>query len=152
MRWKLCTISTLLNITRYFGHEELNLVVESREGAVFLLILAFAKMCAIAITVNGEWRGGFIIPLFFTGACIGKAIALLVPGLNPVLTMIAVMAALNAAVTRTPISTTLLLTKLTGFSPLTPILFASLVGFFLSPKLPFIKSQMNSQMEAEGKR
>jgi len=32
-------------------------------------------MSAIAITVNGEWRGGFIIPLFFTGACIGKAIA-----------------------------------------------------------------------------
>ncbi|MBW4519420.1 MAG: chloride channel protein [Scytolyngbya sp. HA4215-MV1] len=140
-------LATFVPLTRYFGHEELNRVVESREGALFLLILAFAKMSAIAITVNGEWRGGFIIPLFFTGACIGKAIALLVPGLHPVLTMIAVMAALNAAVTRTPISTTLLLTKLTGFSPLTPILFASLVGFFLAPKLPFIKSQIKSQTD-----
>lgn len=122
-------------------------MLESQESAWFLLILAFAKMLAISITVNGEWRGGFIIPLFFTGACIGKAIALLIPGLHPVLTPIAVMAALNAAVTRTPISTTLLLTKLTGFTPLTPILFASLVGFFLSPKLPFIKSQMKSQSD-----
>ena len=134
-------LAALVPLTRYFGHEELNLVLESREGALFLLVLAFAKMLAIALTVNGEWRGGFIIPLFFTGACVGKAIALLIPGLNPALTMIAVMASLNAAVTRTPISTTLLLTKLTGFSPLTPILFASLVGFFLSPKLPFIKAQ-----------
>lgn len=140
----LGALAALVPLTRFFGHEELNLVVESREGALFLLILALAKMVAIAVTVNGEWRGGFIIPLFFTGACIGKAIALLIPGLNPVLTMISVMAALNAAVTRTPISTTLLLSKLTGFSPLTPILFASLVGFFLSPKLPFIKSQMKS--------
>ncbi|MGB3300931.1 MAG: chloride channel protein [Phormidesmis sp.] len=135
-------LAAWMPLTRFFGHEELNLVVESKEGALFLLILAFAKMCAIAITVNGEWRGGFIIPLFFTGACLGKAIALLIPGLNPALTMISVMAALNAAVTRTPISTTLLLSKLTGFAPFTPILFASLVGFFLSPKLPFIKSQM----------
>ncbi|MGV0025990.1 chloride channel protein [Phormidesmis priestleyi] len=141
----LGTLAALVPLTRYFGHEELNLVVESPESALFLLILAFAKMGAIAMTVNGEWRGGLIIPLFFTGACIGKAIALLIPGLHPVLTMIAVMAALNAAVTRTPISTTLLLTKLTGFSPLTPILFASLVGFFLSPRRPFIKSQMRSQ-------
>lgn len=143
----LGVLAALVPLTRYFGHEELNKVVESHEGALFLLILAFAKMSAIAITVNGEWRGGFIIPLFFTGACIGKAVALLMPGLHPVLTMIAVMAALNAAVTRTPISTTLLLTKLTGFSPLTPILFASLVGFFLSPKLPFIKSQIKSQTD-----
>lgn len=56
-------------------------------------------------------------------------------------------AALNAAVTRTPVSTTLLLTKLTGFSPLTPILFASLIGFFLAPKAPLIKSQLESHPE-----
>lgn len=135
-------LAAVFPLTRYFGHEQLNLVVESKASACFLLLLALAKLCAIAITINGEWRGGLIIPLFFTGACLGKAIALLIPGLHPVLTMISVMAALNAAVTRTPISTTLLLSKLTGFSPLTPILFASLTGFYLSPKLPFIKAQM----------
>lgn len=137
-------LAMLVPLTRYFGHEELNLIVEQNPGAVALLMIAIAKMVAIAVTVNGEWRGGFIIPLFFTGACIGKAIALLVPSVHPVLPMIAIMAAMNAAVTRTSISTTLLLTKLTGFAPFTPILFASLVGFFLSPKLPFIHSQSKS--------
>lgn len=137
-------LAAVLPLTRYFGHEELNLVVESKASAWFLLLLALAKLCAIAITINGEWRGGLIIPLFFTGACLGKAIALLIPGLNSVLAMVSVMAALNSAVTRTPISTTLLLSKLTGFSPLTPILFASLTGFYLSPKLPFIKAQLKS--------
>ena len=54
----------------------------------------------------------------------------------------------NSAVTRTPVSTTLLLSKLSGFSPLTPILNARLIGFFLAPKAPLIKSQLKSQPEA----
>ncbi len=33
-------------------------------------------------------------------------------------------------------------------SPLTPILFASLIGFFLAPKAPLIASQLKSQREA----
>jgi H+/Cl- antiporter ClcA len=88
-------LAILFPLSRYFGDEELNLLLEQNSSALTLLILAGAKM----------------------------------------------LAALNAAVTRTPISTTLLLTKLTGFTPFTPILFASLVSFFLSPKLPFIRSQ-----------
>ncbi|MHC0063016.1 chloride channel protein [Nostoc sp. UIC 10890] len=144
----LGSLAALLPLTRYFGHEELDSVLTTNFGAVFLLTLAFGKMAAISITVTGGWRGGFIIPLFFTGACIGKAVAILIPGLNPALAMICTMAAVNAAVTRTPISTTLLLSKLTNLSPFTPILFASLIGFFLAPKVPLIASQLKSQREA----
>jgi len=61
--------------------------------------------------------------------------------------MICTMAAINAAVTRTPVSTALLLSKLTNFSPLTPVLFASVIGFFLAPKVPLIKSQLKLQRE-----
>lgn len=144
-------IAAVLPLTRYFGHEELDSVITASFPAMFLLTVALAKMATISITVTGGWRGGFIIPLFFTGACIGKAIALLIPGLNPALAMICTMAALNAAVTRTPVSTTLLLAKLTNISPFTPILFASLVGFFLSPKLPLIASQLKSQSQGLAK-
>jgi len=140
-------IAALLPLTRYFGDEQLNEVITTNLSADFLLAIALAKLVAVSFTITGGWRGGFIIPMFFTGACIGKAIAILMPGLNPVLAMICTMAALNAAVTRTPVSTTLLLTKLTGFSPLTPILFASLIGFFLAPKAPLIKSQLKIQSE-----
>ncbi|MDZ8183962.1 MAG: chloride channel protein [Nostoc sp. ChiSLP02] len=142
-------LAACLPLTRYFGHEELESVLTTNFPVVFLLILALGKMAAIGITVTGGWRGGFIIPLFFTGACIGKAVAILIPGLHPALAMICTMAAINAAVTRTPISTTLLLSKLTNFSPLTPILFASLIGFFLAPKVPLIASQLKSQQSLE---
>ena len=141
-------IATLLPLTRYFGHHELESVLDNSFPTLFLLAIAFAKMLTISFTVTGGWRGGFIIPLFFTGACIGKAIATLIPGLNPALAMICTMAGLNAAVTRTPVSTTLLLAKLTNIAPFTPILFASLVGFFLAPKAPLIASQLKSKQEA----
>lgn len=138
-------LAWLVPLTRYFGHEELNLIINENTVTATLLLLVVAKMGAISITVTGGWRGGIIIPLFFTGACMGKAIALLVPGLDPALAMICTMAALNATVTRTPVSTTLLLAKLTSVSPFTPILFASLIGFFLAPKSPLIVSQLKSQ-------
>ncbi|HCF26315.1 MAG TPA: chloride channel protein, partial [Cyanobacteria bacterium UBA11049] len=120
----LGSLAVLFPLTRYFGHEELDLVVRGDFTAISLLALAIAKMAAISFTVAGGWRGGFIIPLFFTGACVGKAVAVLVPGLDPTLAMIGTMAALNTVATRTPISTTLLLAKLTGFGNFTPILFA----------------------------
>lgn len=141
-------LAALFPLTRYYGHHELNSVIRADFSLFFLLCLAFVKMLAISITVTGGWRGGIIIPLFFTGACIGKAVTLTIPSLEPVLAMICTMAALNAAVTRTPVSTTLLLAKLTGFSSFTPILFASLVGFFLAPKVPFIASQLKLKQEA----
>ncbi|MBE9205383.1 chloride channel protein [Nostoc sp. LEGE 06077] len=141
------SLAVFLPLTRYFGHEELETVLSTNFSGVFLLTLALGKMAAISMTVTGGWRGGFIIPLFFTGACIGKAVVVLIPGINPALAMICTMAAINAAVTRTPISTTLLLSKLTSFSPFTPILFASLVGFFLAPKVPLIAAQLKSQPE-----
>jgi len=144
----LGSIAVFFPLTRYFGGEQLNEVINTSFPTVFLLALAGAKLVAISFTVTGGWRGGFIIPLFFTGACVGKAVSAMIPGLNPALAMICTMAALNAAVTRTPVSTTLLLSKLTGLSPLTPILFASLIGFFLAPKAPLIKSQLKSQPEA----
>jgi hypothetical protein len=42
-------------------------------------------------------------------------------------------------------STTILLATLTGFGYFIPILFASLTGYFLAPRIPFISSQMNEE-------
>lgn len=144
----LAILAVMFPLTRYYGHHELNSVIGANFSLPTLLCLAFVKMLAISITVTGGWRGGIIIPLFFTGACIGKALASTIPSIEPVLAMICTMAALNAAITRTPVSTTLLMAKLTGFSSFTPILFASLVGFFLAPKVPFITSQLKLKQEA----
>lgn len=135
-------LSFLFPMTRFFGEHQLDSIVESHFPIVVLCGIISAKILAISLTVTGGWRGGIIIPLFFVGACVGKAIVLLQPNLNETLAMICVMAAINTTVTRTPISTTLLLAKLTGLATFTPVLFASIVGFFLAPRQPFIASQL----------
>ncbi|MBO2542852.1 chloride channel protein [Salegentibacter sp. BDJ18] len=128
-------------ITRYFGHHEINDLLLTNFDLEFLVAILLVKILAIAITVTSGWRGGFIIPLFFVGASLGLIIHQLFPSTNLSLAVVTSMAAINACVTRTPMSTTILLATLTGFGYFIPILFASLTGYFLAPRIPFISSQ-----------
>lgn len=128
-------------LTRYFGHHSLNELLTDTYTIQFLSSLLILKIFAIAITVTSGWRGGFIIPLFFVGATLGLIINQIFPSTNLSLAMVSCMAAINVCVTRTPMSTTILLATLTGFAYFIPILFASLTGYFLAPRIPFITSQ-----------
>lgn len=129
-------------LTRYFGHHEINELLTKNFSLKLLFAVLIFKIIAISITVTSGWRGGFIIPLFFVGATLGLIIHHLFPGINATLAIVSCMAAINACVTRTPMSTTILLATLTGFGHFIPILFASLTGYFLAPRIPFIASQM----------
>ncbi|WP_370739547.1 chloride channel protein [Leptospira kmetyi] len=134
-------IAWQIPLTRFFGHDQLNEIVEGKFTLVFLTALIFWKTFAITSTVASGWRGGVIIPLFFIGACAGKLLFGILPTENESFLMICLMAAVNSSVTKTPISTTILLSELTGLYSFTPVLIASLSGYFLSPKEPFIKTQ-----------
>ncbi|WP_242921374.1 chloride channel protein [Pontibacter liquoris] len=135
-------IAYYVPLSRYFGHEQLNVLLEEPFSLQFLLVLVVAKILATAFTVTSGWRGGFIIPLFFLGAAVGLVIHNLFPEQNLPLIMVSCMAAINACVTRTPISTAILLATMTGFHQFIPIMFASLTGFFLAPKTPLINAQL----------
>jgi len=154
--WRMALSGILLGVTacfvtlsRYFGHDQLAEVLRMTFSPQFLLLLMVAKLLAIALTVTSGWRGGFIIPLFFVGAVTGLLLHSLFPDQNLSLILISCMAAINACVTRTPISTTLLLGTLTGFHSMVPVMFASLTGFFLSPKMPLINAQLGVYTEEE---
>lgn len=142
-------ISFYLPITRYFGHHELNELLTKDLNINLLVLILLFKIVAIAITVTSGWRGGFIIPLFFVGATLGLIIHQIFPGTNLTLAIISCMAAINVCVTRTPMSTTILLATLTGFTYFIPILFASLTGYFLAPRIPFISSQMEKPLNTK---
>ncbi|WP_347375035.1 chloride channel protein [Aequorivita sp. Q41] len=143
----LGTIAFYLPITRYFGHHEINELLMGTFSLELLFAILIFKIIAISITVTSGWRGGFIIPLFFVGATLGLIIHQLIPSINPTLAIVSCMAAINACVTRTPMSTTILLATLTGFGHFVPILFASLTGYFLAPRIPFISSQMEKSIK-----
>ncbi|MEZ4724375.1 MAG: chloride channel protein [Candidatus Kapaibacterium sp.] len=138
-------ISYFYPITRYFGHHQINELLEGNFTLELLSAILLFKLLAIALTVTSGWRGGFIIPLFFSGATLGLIIHSFLPSVNLSLTIVSCMAAINSCVTRTPMSTTILISTLTGFTYFIPILFASLTGYFLAPRIPFIKSQMEEE-------
>lgn len=143
----LGTLAFYFPLTRYFGHHSINDLISGEFNVEYLWALLLLKIIAISITVTSGWRGGFIIPLFFVGATLGIIIHSIFPFTNLSLAMVACMAAINSCVTRTPLSTTILLATLTGFTFFIPILFASLTGFFLAPRIPFISSQLNEIKE-----
>lgn len=138
-------IAYYLPIVRYFGHHEINTLIAGKFSLQFLFAVLLFKIIAIAVTVTSGWRGGFIIPLFFVGTTLGLILHNLFPSINLTLAIVSCMAAINACVTRTPMSTTILLATLTGFGHFVPILFASLTGYFLAPRIPFISSQLDKE-------
>lgn len=131
-----------LPITRYFGHYELNDLLSGTFALQILIIILIVKILSMALTVTSGWRGGFIIPLFFIGATTGLIVYHIFPGQDMALAVVSCMAAVNACVTRTPISTIILVATMTGYHDFIPILFASLTGFFLAPKTPLISAQL----------
>jgi H+/Cl- antiporter ClcA len=148
----LGTIAFYIPLTRYFSHFEMNELLQGDLTFQFLAAVLIFKIIAIAITVTSGWRGGFIIPLFFCGTALGLLIHSVFPSISLSLTIVSCMAAINSCVTRTPMSTTILLATLTGFTFFIPILFASLTGYFLAPRIPFIGAQMEEKEKRVIKR
>merc|ERR1719343_91308 len=107
------------------------------------LLVALFKMIAISFTVAGGYRGGFIFPFFAAGAAFGRALVFVFPSLSPQLACLCFAAAINVAITRTALATTLILTFLAGEPcAISAILAASLVSLFVTSYMPFIKTQI----------
>ncbi len=129
--------------TLFFGEREIETIIEtgSTFGITMLLLIALAKMLAVSCTLHSGFRGGFIFPLFYIGAAVGLAISLAIPQIHPTIGMICLMAAVNVAVTRTPISTTVILSVLSDTAMVPVIVIASFVSFFLTTPVTLIQTQ-----------
>ncbi len=136
-----------LPITRFFSKHELVELLHGEWTLTILIVIVLVKIFSMTLTVTSGWRGGYIIPLLFIGAALGMIVYKVYPeGQQLGLVVVCCMAAVNASVTRTPISTIILVGTLTGFQSFIPILFASLTGFFLAPKSPLIAAQVDSAL------
>ncbi|MBE9046510.1 chloride channel protein [Pleurocapsales cyanobacterium LEGE 10410] len=129
--------------TLFFSEIQIQTVIETGAGlgVGLLLAIAVAKMFAISFTLHSGFLGGFIFPLFFIGANVGYAVSLAVPQVHPTVGMVCLMAAINVAVTKTPISTSIILSVLSGTAMLPVIAIASFVSFVLTSQITMIKTQ-----------
>jgi H+/Cl- antiporter ClcA len=118
------------------------LQTHSKLSAVSLLVgLALVKILAISVTLRSGFRGGFIFPLMFVGAAIGTAATLLLPTAPAAAITIATMAAINVGITKTPISTSIILVTLTGLSMLPVVIAASVVSLLCTGNVSLINTQ-----------
>ncbi|WP_051038143.1 chloride channel protein [Thalassoporum mexicanum] len=136
-------IALFLPQTLFFSEAQIHDVIETGMtlGVSMLLLIAVAKMLAISFTLHSGFLGGFIFPLFFIGANVGLAIALAVPQIHPTVGMICLMAAMNVAVTKTPISSSIILSVLSDTAMLPVIVIASFVSFLLTAQIAMISTQ-----------
>jgi H+/Cl- antiporter ClcA len=124
-----------------YGEAQLNAVAASTAATGTFVVAALAKLCGTTVTLSSGWRGGFIIPLFFMGAALGRAGHALVPSTNEVVLMAALMAAANCGVTKTPLGSALVVAEMAGLRLLPPVLIASVVALLLTSEVALIHSQ-----------
>ncbi len=136
-------IAYLFPQTLFFGEKEISTIVETgtKFGLVTLIAIALAKMLAVSCTLHSGFRGGFIFPLFYIGAAAGLAIALGIPQVHPTIAMVCMMAAVNVAITKTPISTTIILSVLSDTAMIPVIAIASFTSFLLTTPVCLIQTQ-----------
>lgn len=137
-------IAVLFPQTLFFSEQQIQTeVIEAGAalGVVTLLGITVAKMFAISFTIHGGFRGGFIFPLFFTGANLGLAISLAIPSVHPTIAMLCCMAAINVAITKTPISTSIILGVLSDTSILPIIAIASFTSLLLTNNVSLLQTQ-----------
>lgn len=106
-----------------------------------LVVAAAVKLLGAVVCVAGEWRGGFIIPLFFVGALLGSALHQAVPSTNQWVLVTAMMVGCNVGVTKTPIGSALVVTEMAGVRLLPTVMIASLVALALTGPLRMIETQ-----------
>ncbi|MFB6136661.1 MAG: chloride channel protein [Halobacteriaceae archaeon] len=128
----------LVPLSYFYGGAKMNALLDGRFSVATLALIFGAVGLAAAVTIHGNWLGGLIVPHMFMGAVVGKAAALLVPGLPATLAVLG-MAAFNAVVTGTPLSSALIAIALTGGASVTPVFLASLVAFVAGPSVGFLE-------------
>jgi H+/Cl- antiporter ClcA len=124
-----------------FGEVQLDQLLTAHPVATFFIIAATAKMVGASVTVSSGWRGGFIIPLFFIGAALGRLWHLALPSTNEVMLMAALMVAINTGVTKTPLGSTLVVTEMAGLPLLPTTIIAAIVSLLLTSQVGLIHSQ-----------
>lgn len=124
-----------------FGEEQIDPLLAGAAGAGVFALAAGGKLVASAVTVTSGWRGGFIIPLFFVGVALGRLGHLGFPDANEIMLIAALMASINAGVTKTPLGSTIVVSEMSGLLVLPTTLLATVVALLLTSSVGVIASQ-----------
>jgi H+/Cl- antiporter ClcA len=137
----LAALGLLSAYSLTYGEGQVTQIVEHHGTVAFFALAALAKLAGTSITLASEWRGGFIIPLFFIGASLARALHGAFPGSHEAILIAALMVAANVGVTKTPLGSTLVITEMGGIRLLPTTLLAAVVALMLTSEVGLIQTQ-----------
>jgi H+/Cl- antiporter ClcA len=148
----LAALATASPYALTYGEGQIGELIAAHPAATLFALAAAVKLLATLTTISSEWRGGFIIPLFFIGAALGRLLHIGFPGANEIVLMTALMAAINTGVTKTPIGSMLVVTGMAGLRLAPTTLIAALICLLITGKTGLIehqRSRKRAQAEPE---
>jgi CIC family chloride channel protein len=117
------------------GYGWIQEAIDGRLAASLLLVLVFAKILALSLTISSGGSGGVFAPSLFIGGMLGGFLAQLFHQ-PPAAFVVVGMAAVFAGAARVPIATLLMVTEMTGgFDLLVPAALAVALSYFIQVAL-----------------
>lgn len=137
-----------------FGYSAIQnaMTQDTGAGAALLLTIALGKILTTSLTIGSGGSGGVFGPSMVIGGCGGGALGLVLhhawPSLvpHPASFVIVGMAGFFAAAAKTPFSTLIIVSEMTGgYSLLLPALWVCTLSYILSDEQSIYSSQVESQ-------
>jgi CIC family chloride channel protein len=137
-----------------FGYSAIQDAVmqDASVGAAILLMIALGKIVTTGLTIGSGGSGGVFGPSMVIGGCGGGALGVALHHLSPSLVphpaafVIVGMAGFFAAAAKTPFSTLIIVSELTGgYTLLLPSLWVCTLAFILSDEQSIYASQVESR-------
>jgi H+/Cl- antiporter ClcA len=123
------------------GEFQIETMLDHPPAVRVLIVAGLAKLLGAAIALVTGWRGGFIIPLFFSGFVLGWAVSGWLPIDHQWVFITGTMVAANVAVTKTPFGSALVVTEMTGYTLLPTSIVSSLTSLILTSPVGLLKNQ-----------
>ena len=138
------------------GYGWVQLAIDGKLTIWFAITLAVMKMVATGLTIGSGGSGGVFAPSIAIGGCIGTAIGLLFQQwlpeivLQPSAFALVGMAGFFAGVAKTPISTLIMVSEMTGgYGLLAPLMLVTALGYLLTPRRTSIyEKQVDSRIDS----
>jgi CIC family chloride channel protein len=144
-----------------FGYNSLQWALEPDGTATvwLLLAIAFGKILTTGLTIGSGGSGGVFGPSMVIGGCGGGALGLLLaeywpgPVPNPACCALVGMAGFFAAAAKTPFSTLVMVSEMTGGYPmLLPALWVCVVAYMLSDEQSIYSAQVEGRSRSPAHR
>ena len=137
-----------------FGYSSIQeaMTLDGNVTAMILLTIALGKILTTSLTIGSGGSGGVFGPSMVIGGCGGGALGIVLHNLSPWLVphpasfVIVGMAGFFAAAAKTPFSTLIIVSEMTGgYSLLLPSLWVCTLSYILSDKQSIYSSQVESR-------